>query len=119
MADGDSCWWISSEELTRLYRAGAEYRSTIIVLGRLESDRARQREMFEDNLRIEKLERASTAIDAVSEQFGKHTLSLGTGLFLTQHRQTERDIVPWRKTELLAGETARQRLKVPRLAVVV
>jgi hypothetical protein len=78
----------------------------------------RLRELFEDNLRIEKLERASAAIDAVNEHFGKHTISMGTGLFLDQHRQTERDIVPWRKTELLPGETARQRLKVPRLAVV-
>ena len=38
---------------------------------------------------------------------------------MDQHEKTERDIVPWRKTELLAGETARQRLKVPRLAVTV
>ena len=91
----------------------------MVVLGRLESDREQQRELFEDNLRIEKLERASAAIDAVNQQFGKHTVSLGTGLFLEQHEPTERDIQPWRKTNLLAGETARQRLKVPRLALVV
>jgi hypothetical protein len=44
---------------------------------------------------------------------------LATGLFLDQLTTAERDIVPWRKTELLPSETARQRLKVPRLAVMV
>jgi hypothetical protein len=45
--------------------------------------------------------------------------SLATGLFLNQHRKTERDIVLWRKKELLPGETARKRLKQPRLKVVL
>ena len=31
----------------QLYHAGAEYRATVIILGRLESDRERQRELFE------------------------------------------------------------------------
>ena len=55
----------------------------------------------------------------MNEQYGKHKGSLGTGLFLGQHRQTERDIVLCRKTELLPGETERQQLKIPRLAAVV
>ena len=55
----------------------------------------------------------------MNEHYGKHKVSSGTELFLDQHRKTDRDIVPWRKTELLAGETARQRLKIPRLAVTV
>ena len=83
----------------------------------MDSDRERQRELFEDNLHIEKLERASAAIDEVNAQFGKHKVSLGTGLFLKQHRTTERDIQPWRKTHLPAGETERQHLKIPRGAL--
>lgn len=59
-----------------------------------------------DNLRIEKLERAAAAIDAVNERFGKHKISCGTGLLLGQHRTTERDIQPWRKTNLLAKRNA-------------
>jgi hypothetical protein len=55
----------------------------------------------------------------VNEQCGKHKVSLGTRLFRSQHRTTERDIVPWRETELLPGETARKRLKQPRLKVVL
>jgi DNA polymerase-4/DNA polymerase V len=103
----------------QLYRAGAEYRATVIVLGRLESDRERQRELFEDNVRIEKLEAASATIDAVIKSYGKHKVSLGTGLFLGQHRTTEHDIQPWRKANLRAGETERQHLKIPRWAITV
>jgi hypothetical protein len=57
--------------------------------------------------------------DAVNERFGKHKISLGTGLFLGQHRRTERDSVPWRKTHLRAGETERQHLKIPRWIITV
>lgn len=102
-----------------LYRAGIVYRSTMIVLGRLESDRERQRELFQDNIRIEKLEAASATIDAVNKEFGKHKLALGTTLFLGQHPTTDRDIQPWRKSNLLEGETDRQHLKIPRWAVTV
>ena len=52
----------------------------------------------------------------MNEQCGKHKVSLGTRLFLDHHRQTERVIVPWRKTEVLPGETARQRLTALRPA---
>jgi hypothetical protein len=44
---------------------------------------------------------------------------LGTGLFLDQPRKTERDIQPSRKTNLLAGETERQHLRIPRWAITV
>jgi hypothetical protein len=54
----------------------------MVVLGRLESDGEWQCELFEDNLHIEQLEHASAAIDAVTAQFGKHKLCLGTVLFL-------------------------------------
>jgi hypothetical protein len=47
----------------------------------------------------------------VNKAYGR----LGSGLFLDQHRQTVRDSVPWWKTELLPGETARQRPQVSRL----
>ena len=55
----------------------------------------------------------------MNKAFGKHKLCLGTALFLNQHRQTERDSVPWRKTELLPGETERQDLKILRWAITV
>ena len=61
----------------------------------------------------------SGVIDAVNERYGKHTLSLGSSLFLGRKPSTGRGTLPWRKRELLEGETFRQRLKLPRLGVSV
>jgi DNA polymerase-4/DNA polymerase V len=103
----------------RLYRPGVAYRSTMIVLGGLEDDRERQRELFADNAHLDKLERASAAIDTVNGLFGKHKLGLGSALYLDQHAVTARDLQPWRKNNLLPGETARQHLFLPRWAITV
>jgi DNA polymerase-4 len=102
-----------------LFRDGAEYRAVMVVMGKLEPDREEQFELFEDRVRIDKMTRASKAIDEVNEMYGKHKLSLGSSLFLNNRRKTARDALPWRKVALLDGETARQRLKLPRLAIKV
>ncbi len=107
------------EMFDRVYKPGAEYRATIISLGKLEADRGDQYELFEDRVRIDKWSRASQVIDEVNARFGKHKLSLGPSLFLGHHKKTARDALPWRKTDLLSGETGRQRLKVPRIAIRV
>jgi DNA polymerase-4/DNA polymerase V len=103
----------------RLYRPGVEYRSTMIVLGGLEEDRERQRELFADNAHLDKLERASATIDEVNGQFGKHKVGLGSALYLDRHPVTARDRQPWRKQNLLPGETARQHLHLPRWDITV
>ncbi|HMP89937.1 MAG TPA: DNA polymerase IV [Kiritimatiellia bacterium] len=103
----------------RLYEAGAEYRTTMVVLGRLEEDRIDQFELFEDRVRIDQMREASRAIDDVAEDFGKHAVALGTGLHLDDHRITDRDEKPLRKNKLIAGETARQRLEFPYFNVEV
>jgi len=102
-----------------LYHPGVEYRTTMVVLGKLENDGVRQCEFFEDRLRIDKVEAVSRVIDTVNEKYGKHTLSFGTSLYLDRHCRTDRDDVPERKVRLLPGETRRQRLKIPRLALSV
>lgn len=102
-----------------LYEPGATYRATMIVLSKLKADQERQYDLFEDPLRVEAMARASRAVDAVNERFGKHTVGLGTALYLSNHRRTERDALPWRKTDLLKDETARRRLNLPRLCVDV
>lgn len=103
----------------QLYVSGAPYRATMVVLSKLEEDRDEQYDLFTDRVRIEALSRASRAIDEVNEQFGKHALSLGPSLYLERNRKTDRDGLPWRKTDLLKGETGRQRLNIPRLSVRV
>lgn len=102
-----------------LFKPETEYRATIVALGKLESDQTRQYELFDDPLKIEKMERMSHAIDEINKRYGKHTLSLGTSLLLDQHRTTARDDRPTRKTCLLPGETPRRRLKIPRLMLPV
>ncbi|MBI2439923.1 MAG: DNA polymerase IV [Lentisphaerae bacterium] len=103
----------------RVFQDGKEYRATTIILGKLEPDELAQPDLFEDRLRIDKLAQVSQAVDAVNERFGKHTLSLGSCLFLERHRQTERDERPVRKAALLPGETRRRRLAIPRLFIKV
>ncbi len=98
-----------------LIERGAEYRATMVVLGKLESDGERQYDLFEDPVRLEKREALSEAVDAVNKRYGKHTLSLAPSLFLERNRRTGRDDQPQRKSALLPGETRRQRLPIPRL----
>ncbi len=107
------------EMFDRLYREGAEYRSTMVVLGKLESDSTEQAELFEDRVRIDRMYEASRVIDRVNEQYGKHALALGPSLLLDRHRKTDRDDQPVRKENLLPGETPRKRLAIPRLNIRV
>lgn len=103
-----------------LYGEGHEYRATLIVLEKLEEDRNIQFELFTDQVRIENMRRAEEVIDAVNGRYGKHSLSVGTALFLDrQSGKTSRDELPWRKRALLEGEDPRQRLNIPRLDIHV
>ena len=103
----------------QLFEPNTEYRTTLVFFGGLEEDAVDQYELFEDRVRIEKTSEAARVIDEVNERYGKHTLSLGPSLFLDRHRKTDRDDAPIRKSNLLKGETARQRLNIPRLGIRV
>ena len=92
---------------------------TGVVLGRLEPDSTRQMDLFQDNLQVEKPKAVDRVVDAINRDYGKHKIGLGTGLFLGRQQPVVRDEQPWRKTNLLAGETARRRLGVPRWDVAV
>lgn len=107
------------ELFDHLFEEGGTYRATLVVLEELEEDRQEQYELFEDRVRIEKWRRVSQVVDAVNAQYGKHTLSFGPSLFLRRQKKTSRDEPPWRKKDLLPGETARQRLDIPRLALPI
>lgn len=109
-----------------LFRNGTEYRSAMVVLGKLEENLSDQYDLFEDRLRIEKLSRASRAIDEINARFGKHTIALAPTLLLKRARQADRehsggrramrrDESPLRKKILLKGETERRRLNLPML----
>lgn len=99
----------------RIYEPGAAYRATMVCLGKISTDATDQLDLFEDRLRIEKMEASARVVDRVAEVFGKHKLSQGSSLFLDQHAITPRDTLPWRKLNLLPGETERQRVGIPML----
>ncbi len=107
------------EMFGQVFRAGPEYRATMVVLGKLEADRGEQFELFEDRVRIDKMSKASRAVDEINGKYGKHALSLGTSLYLAAMRKTDRDDVPGRKKDLLVGENGRQRLNIPKLGIDV
>jgi len=104
--------------LSDLFTAKTLYRSTGIVLSNLEADSGLQFELFEDPLQMIKMRKVAEAIDEINAIYGKHTVHTGTGLYLgkTQRKNRfddEKKVLPQRKTELLPGETYRQRLDIP------
>jgi DNA polymerase-4/DNA polymerase V len=107
------------ELFDRLFVPGADYRATGVVLGRLEDDRARQFDLFDNPARIERARRMGELIEQINGRGGKHRIFLGTGLHLPKGEGNDRDAPCWRKVNLLAGETARKRIRIPMLDLVV
>lgn len=99
----------------QIFEPAREYRATTIVLGKLTVESGRQYELFTDNLKIERLERVSKAIDSANARFGKHKVHSASTLYIDECSKTERAKLPWRKTDLLQGENSRQRLNIPRI----
>lgn len=103
----------------QLLQSGQRYRSTGVVLTDLGPTRPTQYNLFENPTRVAHTEDASTAIDAISTRFGKHTLFLSTGLSLGQRpadraHSGRRGPPPRRTIDLLPGETARRHIALPR-----
>jgi hypothetical protein len=100
----------------QLYVGGREYRSTTVVLGRLESDLQQQYDLFEDRVHIERMREVGQVVDRINRRYGKHRIFLGSGLALLDGVElNERDEPCWRKLNLLKGESSRRRIRIPRL----
>lgn len=138
---------LAGELFERVFRPDRLYRSTGIILSKLEADRTVQYSLFDDVPKIESMKRIDRVLDGVNELYGKHALHLGTSLWLGKHRQSQyrsieaqrrlgqsrqpiderrsgqhiagRGDLPERKMQLLKGETFRQRLGIPVWKVVV
>jgi len=109
------------EGFDHIFRPRNRYRQTGVVLGGLVPETTVQYTLFDDTERIEKFSRIYSAVDKVSEKFGKyavhHAASLPTKL-QTQH-EGERGDAPQRTEDLFKGENKRQRLGLPMLHVKV
>ena len=77
--------------------------------------------LFDDVARIQKMAKIYTAIDTLSERFGKHTIHHGASLpvKLQAQHEGERGDIAQRKIELFKGENKRQRLGLPVMHVKV
>ena len=103
----------------QLFASGVHYRATQIWLNRLEHAERRQLGLFENQLRIARYERLSRTVDQVNARFGKHCVRSAATLPLQREKPHARTELPWRKLAALDGETARQRLYLPRLNIIV
>jgi len=104
-----------------VYKPNTLYRSTGVVLAGLMPEKSVQYTLFDDVSRIEKMARIYSAVDGLSERFGKHTIQHGSSLYakLQSQHEGERGDVAFRKTELFRGENRRQRVGLPVLNVKV
>ncbi len=97
------------------------YRQTGVVLAGLVSEDRIQHTLFDDIPKIEKLEKIYSAVDRLSERFGKHTLQHAASLpaKLQAQHEGERGDVAQRKVSLFKGENRRRRLGLPMLNIRV
>jgi len=110
---------VVQELFEKLFRPGQEYRTTQIWLTRLETAASVQFDLFEDRLKIARYERLSKTIDEINARFGKHKVFSGAALGIADVPANDRTELPWRKLNLLPGETDRHRLYLPRLNIKV
>ena len=109
------------EGFKSIVQPGTLYRQTGVVMAGLVPDDTVQFTLFDDTARIEKTSRVYSAIDELSEKFGKyavhHAASLPTKL--QARHEGDRGDLPQRETELLKGENRRQHLGLPVLHIKV
>jgi DNA polymerase-4/DNA polymerase V len=100
-----------------LFDPQQEYRATGVVLFKLEADTMIQLDLFGESFRAQQFTRVYQAVDHLQEQFGKHTVFLGTSLLAHQFAQHlgARGDAPQRTQRLFKGETKRKRLGIPML----
>lgn len=109
------------EGFNSIYNSRELYRQTGIVLAGLVSEENIQHSLFDDIVRIEKLEKIYKAVDSLSERFGKHTIQHASSMpaKLQAQHEGDRGDLPQRKENLFKGENRRQRLGLPVLNIKV
>jgi DNA polymerase-4 len=104
-----------------IYRPHTLYRQTGVVLGGLLPETNVQYSLFDNTSRIEKMMKIYSAVDTISEKYGKyavhHAASLPTKLQALH--EGERGDAPARKSDLFKGENKRQRLGLPVLQIKI
>jgi len=109
------------EGFNYVYNPRELYRQTGVVLAGLVSEDNIQHTLFDDIIKIEKLEKMYGAVDELSMRFGKHTVQHAASLptKLQAQHEGDRGDTPQRKVNLFKGENKRQRLGLPMLNINV
>jgi hypothetical protein len=105
------------EALPQLYRTGTQYRATGVVFASMVTDDSAQPDLFGLHVPIERIRRVFESTDVLDDKYGKHAVYVASSHLAQTHAQHdgERGHLPGRKTDLLRGETGRQRLAIPML----
>ncbi len=106
---------VCSRIFDQVFRAGEVYRATGIILNDIKEEGFDEQDLFEDPVKIEQLQRLSSAVDEINQVFGKHTIHIAASNIAAKKAPHPRNNLAWRKIELLKGETFRRRLNIPLL----
>lgn len=103
------------QSFEQIYQPNTLYRSTGVVLSKLKSNREVQFNIFEDPVRVVKMQGVDQAIDTINNQFGRHTIHLASTMTANIRNQGDKGLPPRRRQNLLKGENKKKRLNVPLL----
>jgi DNA polymerase-4 len=109
------------EGFDQIYRTRTLYRQTGVVLGGLVPETKIQYSLFDDTSKIEKMAKIYSAVDMISEKYGKYAVHHASSLPTTLQalHEGERGDAPARKSDLFKGENKRQRLGLPMLQIKI
>ncbi|MDX9868996.1 MAG: DNA polymerase IV [Kiritimatiellia bacterium] len=99
-----------------LFTPGQLYRSTLVWLGGLVSERNRQPDLFEETPARRDYGKLDQAVDRINRRFGRHAVAPATLLDLSLKPFHSRDAAPERYNTLMRGESVR-RLAIPRMTL--
>ncbi|MCR4280521.1 MAG: DNA polymerase IV [Candidatus Komeilibacteria bacterium] len=106
-----------ADVFSKLYKSDKLYRCTGVVLVGLQPDEKTQESLFGDCLKIDKLTRATGAIDTINGKFGKHTIHQCSSLMINKAGRGDREKKSTRWQQTLRGEDYRRHLNIPRWTV--
>ncbi len=103
----------AKEGFKRIYEKDKFYRQTCVVLSELSSKNELQLSLFDDTIKIHKMNKIYNAIDTLSKKYGKYTVYHGSSHLVRIQHEGERGDIPERRINLLKGETERKRIRIP------
>ena len=98
-----------------VFEPAVMYRSTGVILSDISEEGADAADLFDDPVKVERVRKVSSVIDEINDMYGKHAIHLAASHIVADKSAHSRNCASWRKTELLKGETARQRINIPLL----